>query len=134
MSTAQRIGGSFAPPLTDEALAAYEALINKTPRALREALTELLTCVKKWWALPVSRSKGKPHPSGRGTVIALEANIAADLEQLIPWKHEIAAIQGLCDEIPENQRELRHAAFHLLWHVKELDLDREPITNDLLAE
>ncbi len=37
--------------------------------------------------------------------------------------------------LPYPQREptpLRDMAYHLLWHVKELSLDREPLTNDQL--
>jgi hypothetical protein len=41
----------------------------------------------------------------------------------------------LLDTLPSDtpsQKSLRDAAFHLLWHVVELDKDREPITADKL--
>lgn len=133
MSKPNRIGGSFAPPLTDELLAKYESLASAADAPVRDAMSTLLACVRKWWNLPYSGPTGStPHPSGVGTIIPLDAPIAAELEPHIPWGHEIAAIQGLFDAIPVEQRDLRNAAFHLLWHVKELDLDREPITSDLI--
>lgn len=133
MPKPNRIGGSFAPPLSDELLTAYEAHAAKADAPVRDAMTSLLTCVRKWWDLPYSGPAGSsPHPSGVGTIIPLDAPIAAELEPHIPWPHEIAAIQGLFDSIPAEHRNLRNAAFHLLWHVKEIDLDREPITSDLV--
>jgi hypothetical protein len=66
-----------------------------------------------------------------GVVVPLDDPIAKELYDAIPWEHEIAGIQSLFDSIDRvSQRDLRNAAFHLLWHVKELNLDREPITND----
>ena len=73
------------------------------------------------------------HPSGVGIIIPLEESIATQLFDDIPWDHEIDAIQKLCDEIDNStQKELRDMAFHLLWHVKELSIDREPMTSDKL--
>lgn len=133
MAKKAQIGGSFAPPLSEELLASYEALAAKADAPVRDAMSTLLACVKRWWDLPYSGPEGSaPHASGVGTIIPLDAPIAAELEPHIPWGHEIAAIQGLFDAIPVEQRDLRNAAFHLLWHVKELDLDREPITSDLI--
>lgn len=143
----KQIGGSFAPPLSDEKLAVYQELINLVPEKtqLREALDTCMKCVKKWWELPESSSSSKPHGSGRGALIELDDSIKSDLWDLIPWKEEIETIKKLFDEIkpnadtinpitdrviPNYNRDLRNAAYHLLWHVVELDLDREPITND----
>ncbi len=133
MAKASRIGGSFAPPLTDEKLTSYESLAASASPEVKDAMGTCLACVKKWWGLPYSGPAGStPHPSGIGTIVPLDEPIAAALEPSIPWKHEIAAIQGLFDSIPASHKELRNAAFHLLWHVIELDLDREPITADLV--
>lgn len=133
MAKAPRTGGSFAPPLTDEKLAAYASLADGASPEVKDAMGTCLACVKKWWDLPFSGPTGStPHPSGVGTIVPLDEPIAAALEPHIPWKHEIAAIQWLFDNIPAGQKELRDAAFHLLWHVIELDLDREPITADLI--
>lgn len=129
----QLIGGTFAPPLSDEKLAAYEGIAATASPEVKDAMGTLQACVRKWWALPDSTGVNRtPHPSGRGAIIPLDDHIAKELWDSIPWTHELNAIQGLFDGIPSDQTELRNAAFHLLWHVKELDLDREPITNDLI--
>jgi len=129
----QRIGGTFAPPLTDELLTSYQALINEVPAKtqLREALDECLACVRKWWELPESGGSSRPHGSGKGTIVDLDTQCQEQLWDLIPWEEEIETIAGLFDKLdPIKEKTLRNAAFHLLWHVKELNLDREPITKD----
>ena len=130
----RRIGGSFAPPLSDEKLAAYEAMINGMAESpLKTALQTCLTCVKQWWDLPESTGNGRPHPVGIGYIVDLDEAVKQSLWDAIPWQHEIEAMQRLFDAIPaDTERDLRNIAFHLLWHVKELDLDREPLTNDKL--
>lgn len=128
-----RIGGSFAPPLSDEKITAYEALAASADAPVQDAMKTMLTCVKQWWDLPYSTEDGaSPHPSGVGRIIPLDDPIAKALWDAIPWKHELDAIQGLFDAIHAEQKDLRTAAFHLLWFVRELDLDREPITADLV--
>lgn len=134
----QRIGGTFAPPLTDELLDKYEDLADEIEGPVAEAMMTLAKCCRKWWNLPDSEGLvgRKDHPSGVGTIIPLDEKIQKDLYDLIPWDHELAAIQSLFDNMPSEtpeDKEYRNAAFHLLWHVKELNLDREPITNDLLG-
>jgi hypothetical protein len=59
----------------------------------------------------------------------------AEVERIwdhVPWDHELDGIQRLFDAIPASQKDLRNAAFHLLWYAKELAHDREPITQDKL--
>mgnify|MGYP000974726190 CR=1 FL=1 len=130
----RQIGGSFAPPLSDELLDKYQALISQSQGAIKDALTTLLTCCRKWWELPESVGGGNAHPSGRGFVVELDHTIKESLWDLIPWPHEIKAMESLLNTLdPVGQKDLRNAAFHLLWHVKELDLDREPITTDKLV-
>jgi hypothetical protein len=129
----RRFGGSFAPPLTDELLAEYKATIDTLPAsALRDALGVLHNCCVQWWEQPDSVGEGKPHPSGRGVIVDLDPEIAKALWDHIPWKEELDATQKLCDAIPADQKDLRKCAFHLLWHARVLDLDREPITTDKL--
>jgi len=133
--TMPRFGGSFAPPLSDEKLTGYKSMIDALPAsALKDALATCLACCQKWWELPDSEGVAKAHPATpRMQVVMLtEANQKA-LWDLIPWKEDIANIQRLFDAIPTGQKELRKCAFHLLWHVVELDRDREPLTNDKLA-
>lgn len=135
------IGGSFAPPLTDAKLAAYRDLIDALPpSAVRDALDTLHKCCAEWWELPESSgTETRPHAVGIGTVVDLDEPSKTALYDLIPWAHELNAMGGWTDAtgyhaglFDDLRGELRDAAFHLLWHVKELDLDREPITNDKL--
>lgn len=126
-------GGSFAPPLSDEKLAYYWMLAESAPGPLRDAMLSLLACCETWWNLPDPIGTAtRPHSSGVGTIVRLNPEHATALWGHIPWDHELAAIQSLFDAIPTDQWELRNAAFHILWHVKELDLNREPLTNDKL--
>lgn len=129
-----RFGGSFAPPLTDEKLAAYKALIDAQPAShLKDALNTVLACSEAWWVAPESTGKGIPHPSGSGFIVDLDAEIAKSLFDVIPWKQELDMFQTLFDGIDNSsERALRDAAFHLLWHARELENDREPITHDKL--
>lgn len=135
MRRQQRIGGSFAPPLTDELIERYRATIEALSASpVRDAMRQCLACCERWWGLPDSvGTETRNHPSGVGRIVDLEPAIAEALWDHIPWDHEIEAIQSLFDAIdPGSSRELRNAAFHLLWHVKELNLDREPLTADKL--
>lgn len=131
--TNRYVGGSFAPPLTDDALARYADIAKSATAPVQDAMTKLLSCVSTWWNLPESNgTTTTPHSSGRGTIIPLDGVIAKTLYDLIPWEHELDAIQSLFDRIDPSQKDLRNAAFHLLWHVKELNQDREPVTADKL--
>jgi len=114
--------GSTAPPLTDELLDKYETLAAIADTSIKHAIHKCLACVFKWWNLPESNKQ------------TLDPEIATILEEYIPWAHEIDAIQQLFNNIPSNQMDLRDAAFHLLWYVRELDFGREPITTDKLYD
>ena len=133
----ERIGGTFAPPLSDKLLKDYKAAIDVLPATdpLKDALGKLHGCCTQWWALPESAGTlTKAHPSGRGVIVPLEEKHQKALWDSIPWEHELDGIQKLCDGIdPVGHRDLRNLAFHLLWHVRELNLDREPLTADKLA-
>jgi hypothetical protein len=134
------IGGSFAPPLSDETIAAYKARIAALPSSpVKDACGLLLTCCEKWWALPEPvGTHTAAHPSGAGIVVKMQPEHVAALDQHIPWGHELDALggekegkPGLFDAIdPVKDAELRNMAFHLLWVVRELNLDREPLTTD----
>jgi hypothetical protein len=130
-----RYGGSFAPPLSDDLLTQYRAIIDAQPAsAVKDAMATLHNCCAKWWDLPESTgAPGKPHPSGVGMIVDLDAPIAAALAEHIPWAHELEAMKGLFDAISATaQKDLRDAAHHLLWHAVELEHGREPLTNDKL--
>lgn len=129
------LGGNFAPPLSDEKLSAYRAIVDTLPPSpVKDAMTALLQCCEHWWALPEPQgTKTRAHPSGRGLVVELQVDHAKELDDLIPWKHEIEAVAKLFDGIdPVSEKATRDAAHHLLWHVVELDLGREPLTADKL--
>lgn len=135
----------FAPPMTEEKLTQYTSLIDALPAgAVREAMSTLMACVKAWWALPESK---RPVPAdGRFTIrhqgrdvtygaTPLEEEHVKKLWDVTPWLHEMAGLStpndnGLFDSLPLG--DLRNAAFHLLWHCREITLDREPITLDKL--
>lgn len=130
-----QIGGSFAPPLSDQLIAQYRALIdNLDPRSqIKDAMQKCLKCCEEWWKLPDSSGAGKPHPVGVGTIVDLDKPIADALWEHIPWKEELEGYKAMFDTIdPVGQRDLRNAAHHLLWHAIELEMDREPLTSDKL--
>ncbi len=134
------VGGSFAPPLSDELLPRYRAMIDALAAGpLKDALLTLHGCCAKWWELPESNVASGMHATGRAMLVPLASEVRQELDAHVPWNHEIDAIHAVCDGIPVEQRDLRNMAFHLLWHVKELALGddqgewgREPITTDKL--
>lgn len=143
-----RLGGTFAPPLTDDLLVRYQQLYEALPRdsQIRDAMAQLHTCCKLWWELPESGHPGVPHPVGpmegldgkrykAPLVISLEDDHMEQLWESIPWKTDLDAMGVLFDSLnPVTQKQLRDAAYHLLWHAKELEKDREPITKDKLEK
>lgn len=131
-----RIGGSFAPPLPPERLRAYRDLADnpETPPPVADALRALAAMVEAYHNLPRrARAAATPHPSGLGQIVLLAQEEVQALWQHVPWPHECEGIQTLFDEIPPEKKELRDAAFHLLWMAKELTIDREPLTTDSLG-
>lgn len=126
------IGGSFAPPLPDTKLTRYEKLAETAPEKVKEAMLTLIKCVKAWKKEKPSAVKGSPHPSGRGTITPLTKEQVKKLWNDVPWMEEITLYETWFDTIPPTSKELRDAAFHLTWFAKELTMDREPVTNDLL--
>lgn len=130
MAKRTNIGGSFAPPLTEELLERYRATIDAMPAgALRDAVDALHRCAAAWWEQPESTGDGRPHASGKGVIVDLDEPIVAALDPTTPWAYECDAIQALLDASTITG-EARHAAYHLLWFAKELTQDREPITAD----
>lgn len=137
LHTTQLPVACFAPPLTDALLARYETVIAALPASpVGDAMRACLAPVKVWWDLPESKADpDKPRLKilhrGRDVSVVirdLEPGIAAALFDAIPWGYELEGIERLFDAIPAAQKELRDAAFHLLWYAKELNLDREPVT------
>ncbi len=86
-----------------------------------------------FWQTPESKQPGDPHPCGRGTIIPLEDAEIQRIWDVVPWAEELDLYGRLFDRIdPVATRDLRKAAFHLLWYGRELCADREPITSDKL--
>lgn len=143
-----RYGGSFAPPLSDDRLARYAELVESTDpeTPLGDYARQLLELAEAWWELPESTKKGAPHPVGEMVgrdgrryaaplEVPLEEPHREELWGLIPWRPEMDRMGEVFDAIdPVAQKELRDCCFHLLWHARELDRDREPITQDKLKE
>lgn len=133
----------FAPPLTDELLARYRELAEGAEPEVRDALQELLTCVEAWWQLPEStrndvRRWQFVHRGQQVECIEqpLDHEHIQSLWEVTPWMRELNTLSnsqetGLFDGL---QGDLRNAAFHLLWHCKEITLDREPMTSDKLPQ
>ena len=134
----------FAPPLTDKLLASYRGLIDglgPDQAEVKDALQQCLRCVEAWWALPESKRQdgARFKTLHRGQEITyhaqpLEAEHVRALWDVTPWMKELNLLSnaqdtGLFDGL---EGDLRNAAFHLLWHAKEITLDREPLTSDKL--
>lgn len=147
----------FAPELTDEKLGEYQDRVASIPndeRELKDVLSALLNCVLTWWALPVSEKPAKEKFTflHRGEtkeigVVPLEDAHVEALWDVTPYFRETESIEKFLDGLPLGTVEenyccrivdqaafdLRTMAFHLLWHVKEIALDREPLTQDKLT-
>lgn len=134
----------FAPPLSDETLARYQALVaalGPDQAELKDVLSGLMKCIQVWWELPESRRKPTLwklyHVERQAEMEVPEtplehAHVTA-LWDVTPWMRELDTLStpladGPFDTLPPG--ELRELAFHLLWHAKELTLDREPMTRD----
>lgn len=131
----------FASPLTDEQLKMYRTAVDQMSLSpVKDALNECLVGIEVWWKLPESTRTDvdRFHIKRQGkdktfAVVPLEEKHVEELFALIPWDYEIDAMQKLFNDIPTEQKELRDMAFHLLWHARELCLDREPLTQDKLG-
>lgn len=128
----RHVGGSFAPPITDEVLDRYEDLAGiASSGPVKDEILKLIEMVRVFRQTPDSSLPSEPHPSGRGEIVPLEDAEIQRIWDHVPWDHEIDALKNLFDLIPADSM-LRNPAFHLLWYAVELSKDREPITIDRL--
>jgi hypothetical protein len=149
------IGGSFAPPLTDEKLAEYELLAKEcADRKAAGYMADLCKMVRVFRETPESTEKARKHPVA-GLMVPLSEAEVKRIWDFVPWAEECDLMGAAFDklqagECAENARLLevarlsgadapslldtrtRDAAFHLLWFARELEKDREPCTNDKL--
>lgn len=123
-------GGSFAPPLSEAAVAEYEKLTGSVSPEAADAMGILLRMVRKFGETPESQQPKRPHPSLRGHTQPLDTEEVKRLWDWVPWKHELDAYATVFDQLPSGPA--RNAAFHLLWFGYELTADREPCTSDRL--
>lgn len=136
------IGGSFAPPISAETLAAYRAtILADAPDDLRDSLVDLCDLVALFQASGESGQPKTPHPAGFGHVQKLDDAEIARLWDACPWPWEAEALGKRADQLPTMvnaegktaDTPVRKAAFHLVWFAKELAADREPCTADKLS-
>ena len=125
------VGGSMAPPIDAAKLAAYTKMIKDAPEQVQDAMTTLLDMADLYLKGPAAKAAGKargtPHPSGVGNVVPLEDAEVKRLWDAVPWDEELQMFAAVFDRIdPVAEKDLRNAAFHLLWLGRELFLDREP--------
>lgn len=125
-----RYGGSFAPPLNQQKLDRFKQLASDAGAQTGEYMTTLIAMVEKFLETGASSSPGKPHPSGVGRIIPLDDAEKTRIWDSVPWREELEMMSAVFDQLPKG--ETRNAAFHLLWYGRELNSDREPITNDNL--
>lgn len=131
MAKSPRIGGTFAPPLDEPLLTRYEHLTEQGGEKIREAMNKLVKLLRTFWQTPRSRLPGSNHPSGKGVIVPLEDSEIKRIWDDVPWMEELTLYGTWFEAIdPIRDRDLRNAAFHLLWYATELCLDREPITAD----
>lgn len=137
----------LAPDLDDALIGAYGKLADSLPDGLgevRDAMRECLKAVKLWWDLPESGARPAHWKTTRGgrpaefKVVPLTDDLKEALWDAVPWPYEIDAMQALFDRTFEDRtkhpRLLVDACYHLLWHARELCLDREPVTQSKLKE
>lgn len=106
--------GSFAPPLTDELLDEYEALVTELSSQkdwpvgsgtaeIVKYLKLLLNCCRKWWELPESSQEGsRPHPCGTGIHNPLDTPYVHALALCMPTASELQLMGNLFDLIDKD--------------------------------
>src|SRR5690606_24972179 len=98
-----RHGGSFAPKLTAEKVAAYRALAQGCDQSdIQWTMLQLCDMADSFLQTPDSKLEGKPHPSGRGLVVPLEADEVKRIDAFVPWDWECKAYAKLFDTIPND--------------------------------
>jgi hypothetical protein len=132
MTKQPRFGGSFAPPLSQEKLAAYKVLASNASPRIKDAMNELIMMVSKFNETPRSNAAAQLHPSGAAMIVPLEAKEVERIYDHVPWEDELHGMSKVFEGIPKG--ELRNAAYHLLWFGWELFKDREPLTTDKLPK
>ena len=120
-----------------ERLAVYKGYADAAEPQTAEAMRALARLIEEWHAVQGEHAKtpkrmgGAAHPSGTGQVVSLHPDEVSRLWDAVPWNEELEMFGRIFDRIdPQGNKELRDAAFHLLWYGRELFLDRVPMTTD----
>lgn len=128
------VGGSFAPPLTEDKLKEYKLLAATADIRISEIMLKLIEMVEVFNQTPTSILKPELHRTGIVNQIPLEDAEITRIWNYVPWDYELEAYSKLFETIDNtNNKPLRDACFHLLWFARELEADREPITNDKIV-
>lgn len=127
------IGGSFAPPLTEEKLKEYKLLAASAEPKISEVMLKLIEMVEVFNETPTSTLPPEEYMIDIVDKIPLEDKEIQRIWNYVPWDYELDAYGNLFETIGYySNKPLRNACFHLLWFARELEADREPITNDKL--
>lgn len=126
---ANEVGGSFAPPITDDMLKKWEKLNEKVGGLTGKAIEQLIETVRTHRKHVPTRTGGKPHKSGKGTIFNLSTKAKEACENCLPSADERKLMGQMFESLSGDERNM---AFHLLWYANEIGLDREPITSDLV--
>ena len=125
---AQRLGGSFAPQITDDKLEEYRQLAgNVHDQRCSEYMIQLVEMLDMFNETPESSLPGTKHPLA-GMVVPLEDAEIKRIWDKVPYMEECDLIGKAFDILPPGEQ--RHAAYHLLLYARELTLDREPMTQE----
>lgn len=163
MSKPTRLGGSFAPPLDKDKIARYRQLAKSADDLrVRDAMLPLCEMCSVFFQTPRSKRAAHTHPVGEfidmegnkrtaPAIVPLEEKEIERIWNHVPWDYECDALGTLFETlwtgmeermvngilqmvlVDPHARDLRNAAFHLLWFARELTRDREPLTNDMLG-
>lgn len=126
----KQLGGSFAPPIDDAKLDAYQAMFaNHAERQVKGYADDLIAMLRLFRETPCSGESCEPHPSGMGHIQHLDDAEIARIFDAVPWPNECDTIGQVFDKLTGAKRD---AAYHLLWFARELAADREPCTCDKL--
>lgn len=123
------IGGSFAPPITEDHVKNWPTLIAATNGLTRTALEVLHKLMLAHRPHKAKALKGEPHPSGKGIIMPLADDVKKACEPHLPSHAEMEIFGQLFESLGGP---IRDVAFHLLWYARELELGREPPTTDLI--
>jgi len=125
---AQRLGGSFAPRITDDKLEEYRQLAGNVPdQRCSEYMIQLVEMLDLFNETPESSLPGTKNPLA-GMVVPLEDAEIKRIWDKVPYMEECDLIGKAFDILPPGEQ--RNAAYHLLWYARELTLDREPMTQE----